>query len=195
MNTVERLLLFFCGPIFVAAVLLDVSGCASPVARSVTRIDTAAQRIQTAAGDAQQHTDAISGEENEPHKTAIRKDLKAIVIDAEGIHVESAATLKANEELQAKYEAAEHSWPNTIWRTCKWLFIGGVTLAIVLKCVGTFATGPVGAAASFAASAALAVATGGVSLVETFFSNLFFRVVKPHAEAKKDANAAGANST
>jgi hypothetical protein len=117
--------------------------------------------------------------------------LDAVGTDATRIRQDAVEAKHANDQAAADYAALAvkfdreyHKIGNTIQRfVVRFAWIIGVAgaLALVLRVVSMGATGPWGAAASFISTGIIGVLSGGLSLIQTAFDNLWFRKFKGKA--------------
>lgn len=178
--------------------LLAVS-CAAPhpspntaTGDAATRIDTRAQRIATDADRLKPHTD----DSGLPLLAGVKEAAGLIRHDAGEA---SKANAQQAVDLAAETARADKAEATLGYRLGQWVkrfawIIGGVLgLSVVLRLVGMFATGPWGAAASFASTGIIGIFTGGLSLIQTLFDNLWFRKMAPTPAREVNINRGGAS--
>lgn len=178
-------------PLYYLALLLAAMfiGCAavhpsqtSETGNAISRIDARAQSI----GDNAQRLRPLTQSEGLPILDAVGTDATRIRQDAvEAKHANDQAAADYAEMAQ-RYDREYHRIGNTIERfVIRFAWIIGIAgvVALVLRVVALNAVGPWGAAASFISTGIFGVLSGGVSIVQSVFDNLWFRKFKPTGEA------------
>lgn len=201
MTLLDRLILTLLGPVLVIGVLVQVSGCNTvPVETRLHNVDTGAANIVKSANDAKQHTAAITGTDNAPHKQAIAADLSSILIDAQGIHLNTAGALKADEAKQQQLDrytndrAVQFVVGVERWaKVLLWVLVVGTVLAVVLRVlsVGPLAGTGFGAVLAGAGSAICAVLPWVGHWIQFAADNVWMHLRQP---AVAPATTTGATS-
>ncbi|MCC6425128.1 MAG: hypothetical protein IT447_16765 [Phycisphaerales bacterium] len=185
--------IFYLALILMLLLLIYAIGCtaAAPPRTMVTgnalaRIDVRAQGIGENATRLIPHVDAAG--------TGL---LEVVGTDAGRIRVDAAEAKAANEkaaaqqaELFTKYDRLYHSIGATVQRWVvrfAWALGIAAVAALALRIVALNATGPWGAAASFVSTGIFGVMSGGLSLVQSVFDNLWFRKFSPAAAKRTTA--------
>jgi hypothetical protein len=141
---------------------------------AITRADVRNKSVTQQVDLAKPHSDS----EGKVHLDTASIDLKAQSSDL----AEAKTALKVERENCAKtYDALTKlntkwyvRWGRRIERIC-YLLIGVLGLGVVLRTASQFIVGPVGTAMAFASTGIFGVMSGGISLIQSGFDNLWFR--------------------
>lgn len=150
----------------------------SETGNAISRIDARAESI----GDNTQRLRPLTQSSGLPILDAVGTDASRIRQDAaEAKHANDQAAAD-HAALAQRYDREYHRLGNTIQRfVVRFAWIIGIAgvLALVLRVVALNAVGPWGAAASFVSTGIFGVLSGGLSLIQSVFDNLWFRKFKP----------------
>lgn len=155
----------------------------SETGNAISRIDARAQSI----GDNTQRLRPLTQSSGLPILDAVGTDASRIRQDVvEAKHANDQAA-KDYAEMAQKFDREYHKLGNTVERVVvrfAWTIGIAAALALVLRVVALNAGGPWGAAASFVSTGIFGVLSGGLSLIQSVFDNLWFRKFKPQGETQ-----------
>lgn len=149
---------------------------------AIARIDTRAQGIGDNVRRLRPHTDEAGG----PLLDAVGTDAGRIRDDAAEAKASNEKAAAEHAELFRKFDRLYHSIGATIQRWVVrfiWVISIAGVVAFMLRIVALNAAGPWGAAASFVSTGVFGVLSGGLSLVQSVFDNLWFRKFSKKGEA------------